>query len=155
LAGLVLIAWRAIRRRAGAPELLLLAWVLPYGLITISFQVKFLRYLEPITPFLCIAAAYLLWRIATAGSVTQRAAWKVARYVPAAAVLTATALYAFAFLQIYTAPITRVQASNWIYRNIPAGATITDESWDDSLPFARVVDSKPRSQGEYKVVTMN
>lgn len=155
LAGLGLIIYRAIRRRASGPELLLLAWIVPYGLITISFQVKFLRYLEPITPFLCLTAAYILWRVAVAGRPTLPAVWRAARYVPVAAVLVATVLYVYAFMQIYTAPITRVQASNWIYRNIPAGVTITDESWDDSLPFARVVDGKARSQGEYKVVTMN
>ncbi|MEP7199992.1 MAG: DUF2298 domain-containing protein, partial [Chloroflexota bacterium] len=75
--------------------------------------------------------------------------------MPLFTVLIATALYAFAFLQIYTEPITRVRASEWIYRNIAAGATITDESWDDSLPFALLLDGRGRSQGEYKVVTMN
>ena len=155
LAGLALLAIRAIRRRAGAPELLMLAWIVPYGLITLSFQVKFLRYLEPITPFLCLTAAYLLWRIASASSLRLPSPLKVIRYAPLAVVIVATVLYVYAFMQIYTAPITRVQASNWIYRNIPAGAVITDESWDDSLPFARVVDGRPRSQGEYSVVTMN
>jgi YYY domain-containing protein len=156
IAGLGLLLTRAVRRSAAPSELLMLAWVLPYGLITFSFMVKFLRYLAPVTPFLCLMAAYFLWRIARAGTkVRIRKPLTVVRYVPLAAVLGATIVYAYAFMQIYTTPLTRVQASDWIYRNIPAGATITDESWDDSLPFARVLDGRARFQGEFKVVTMN
>ena len=44
-----------IRRRS--EDLLLLSWVLVYFLINGSFMVKFLRYMLPILPFLCILGA--------------------------------------------------------------------------------------------------
>ncbi|MCA1554130.1 MAG: glycosyltransferase family 39 protein, partial [Chloroflexi bacterium] len=160
LGGLALVMVRAARRTASAGELLILAWVVPYAAITLSFQVKFLRYLVPLTPFLVLMGAYGLWRIAHSdwrtnrlSSIVRRWAWL--RYLPLMLLLIATAAYAFAFLQIYTQPLTRVTASEWIYRNIPAGSAITDESWDDSLPLGVVLDGRGRSFGEYREVQMN
>jgi len=39
-------------------------------------------------------------------------------------VLLGTFLWALAFIQIYTEPVTRVQATRWIYDNVPSGATL-------------------------------
>ena len=49
----------AVHRRKG--ELLLLAWVLPYFLLTGYVQVKFLRYMLPLTPFLLIFGSRMLF----------------------------------------------------------------------------------------------
>lgn len=47
-------------------------------------------------------------------------------------------LWPLLFISIYTKPHTRVDASYWIQKNIPAGSTILTEYWDDPLPL-RVV----------------
>lgn len=44
--------------------------------------------------------------------------------------------YAIIFISIYTRPHSRVQASNWIYKNIPSSSTIANEYWDDALPLS-------------------
>src|SRR5699024_2443686 len=46
-----------------------------------------------------------------------------------------TLFYAVAFDSLFVRPLSRVQASEWIYDNIPAGSTITSEYWDDALPM--------------------
>src|SRR5262249_49539338 len=110
-----------------------------------------------VTPLLCLSAGYVLWRVASGewpvpwGAIANF----IVRFAPAGVVLAATITYSFAFMHIYAEPVTRVQASEWIYRNIAPGATITDEVWDDSLPLGQLVDGKPRSLSEYKVVDMN
>ncbi len=62
------------------------------------------------------------------------------RWIPAGLavlVVAATALYGLAFSSIYTRPLTRVAASDWIYQNIPKGSTVANEHWDDALPLSR------------------
>jgi hypothetical protein len=42
--------------------------------------------------------------------------------------------YPLSFLSIYNHPNTRIQASDWINKNIPAGTSLAVEHWDDALP---------------------
>jgi len=49
-------------------------------------------------------------------------------------VVVMTLLMGIAFYSIYTRPVTRVSASKWIDENVPAGAVIGHESWDDEVP---------------------
>lgn len=44
-------------------------------------------------------------------------------------------LYSLFFLNIYSHLHTRVDASTWIYKNIPSGSSLTNEYWDDPLPL--------------------
>jgi hypothetical protein len=115
---------------------------LPYFLITGSFYVKFMRYMQPITPFLMLyGAAWLLH-----GLNFTRPFW---RNVAAAAVLLATTSYSLAFLNIYTQPHPWDAAAQWIYRHIPSGTLILSEQWDDYLPATTTVDGALRRREEY------
>ena len=53
----------------------------------------------------------------------------------AALVLLSTFAWAFAYTRIYTEPVARVRASEWLYANVPAGAVLAAEHWDDALPL--------------------
>jgi YYY domain-containing protein len=48
-------------------------------------------------------------------------------------VLIATAFYAYSFSNIYTRPITRVEASRWIYQNIPGPITLPIRGGDQQF----------------------
>ncbi|HQR45943.1 MAG TPA: DUF2298 domain-containing protein, partial [Thermoanaerobaculia bacterium] len=123
--------WGAVRlarrfRRWSPFEIVALAWVVPYFLVTASFEVKFPRYLLPIYPFLALWAATALTALAERG---RRG--RLVRGI----VVAGTALWALAFLSIYARPFTPVAASRWFYENVPAGKKLLSQHWDEGFPL--------------------
>jgi len=154
--GLGFFLWRVARYRRGE-ELLILAWVVPYFLFTGSFMVKFMRYMLPLLPFFLIMGAAMLYASKDwlEGKVPERrllasAIW----YGVTGFVIASSVLYVWAFTGIYSRPHSRIQASEWIYRNVPPGSTLALEHWDDDLPLSRAVDGRPRNIGEYQTLKM-
>src|SRR6185369_3346948 len=131
----------AVRERSRI-DLVLLAWVVPFFLITGWFEVKFVRYLLPIYPIMILWAAAWLWRIAQSSRVGRLALWTV---------VGATALSTLAFLSIYMRPHTVVTASEWVYRHIPTGKTILTQHWDEGFPMPLPNGGNP---GKYKVIDL-
>jgi YYY domain-containing protein len=149
--------WRVARYRRGM-ELLMLAWVGPYFLVTGSFMVKFMRYMLPLFPFFFIMGAKMLysfrgWLEEREGAVARRASaiW----YGITGVVIGCSVLHSLAFASIYSRPHSRIQASDWIYRNLPTGSTLALEHWDDDLPLRGMVDGQSRSISEYETLKMN
>ena len=128
-----LIATLPFRSRQSRVDVLLLSWVVPYFLITGAFQVKFLRYMIPITPFLLLFGSRMLFDL-----------WdRVAPHSPAlrpwlmaglALLVGSTAFYALSYMAVYREPHTTVRASHWINLNVPRGSTILKEHWEEGLP---------------------
>ncbi|MCS6773797.1 MAG: DUF2298 domain-containing protein, partial [Thermoflexales bacterium] len=108
-------------------------WVGGYFLYQGAQWTKSIRYLLPIYPALCVLAAHLLisfWRRfpSLAGHRLARAGLRLAALAPMILVLSGTALWARAFLHIYDGEITRVQASRWVYENVPTAITLEWQS---------------------------
>jgi 4-amino-4-deoxy-L-arabinose transferase-like glycosyltransferase len=127
LAALWATAARLVRVRALRPgEWILASFFVPYVLITCTFEVKFPRYLLPVYPIL------LLW----AGAwLAERAARGFGGRLLKAAVVAGTAVWALAFLTIYTRPHSAVTASVWFHDRVPDGAHVLEEDWDEGFPF--------------------
>ena len=113
--------------------MLLLAWVAPYLLITGSYQVKFLRYLLPVTPFLLLFGTAMLvelwdrWR----RSRPRLRPWMIAGL---AALVGATGFYALSYTSIYARTHPAVTASEWLTENAQPGSFVLKEHWEESLP---------------------
>jgi len=133
--------WRLINFDLQSPisNLLLLAWVVPFFLTTGGFFVKFMRYLQPMTPFLMLWAAAWLF--------SWRRSWL--KWGVGTAVLLTTTLYAISFVNLYQQPHPWVAASEWIFANVPQGSLVLSEQWDDSLPSTMLIDGEPRRRSEY------
>jgi YYY domain-containing protein len=139
--------------------------------------IKFMRYFLPIYPFLILLAAYLIARLWESSMVpaqqvltsleseSSRKNWiertrRVLLSRPlvlglTAFLLTGTLLYALAFHSIYTRSNTRIAASRWMQKNIPAGSTLANEHWDDWLPIGGVDGiSSYGDSGLFKAVEM-
>ena len=131
-AGAVWLMWRGLRGKLQAPQVLLLLWLVPYALVVGRFWAKFGRYLLPITPILCIAAAaFLVWLVRRLPGKKQIFGW-----VGIAAIIVSTVAWAFAFEHIYSVTNPQVSASRWIYTHLaPTTPFATEGEWDRSLPF--------------------
>src|SRR5207249_3311520 len=130
LAGVGVLGFGLWRRRTSLAEvalgLMLLSFVLA---VFFYFGSKFAhtgRYLLPLVPFAVLAAAWGLVSILRGRPRVLAAVGGV--------LVAATGAYALAFHHVYTTPSTRIAASDWIGRHVPAGTTIAIEHWDDSLP---------------------
>lgn len=106
-----------------------LIWVLFLFLLQGSQFAHSMRYFLPIYPFLCLLASLKS---------------------PPKILFFLHLIYGLFFLSIYTRPHSRVQASNWIYQQLPAGSRITNESWDDPLPLYL----SPRHPNIYQSITL-
>ena len=130
--------WAADRRRAGT--LVLLGWAVPFFLYTARLEVKFLRYMLPLTPVLCLFAADLLWQLGglipdPRREVERRSPLLIAlRWALIAIVFLPTVLWALAFARVYAQEHPWQAASRWFYEHAPPGSTYTWEAWGDPLP---------------------
>ncbi|MBP7791647.1 MAG: glycosyltransferase family 39 protein [Candidatus Goldbacteria bacterium] len=117
--------------------MLILSWMVPYFLIVgVSFG-KFNRYMLLFTPFLALITAKFLYDLF---SFFKEKKWPV---LISAVVMGGAAFYGLAFMNVYTNSHTWIQASRWMYKNIPEimpgsnppkRTTILNEQWGDDLP---------------------
>lgn len=131
------------KEKKWAQELILVIFLLSYFAVVGKFAVGWMRYMLPLYPLLCLFGAVFVYR------------FLVPKVNPFPRILPFL-IYNFSFLilliwplsfmHIYTRPNTRVLASEWINQNIPMGATIATEHWDDGLPIG--------TQGNYKVLEL-
>ncbi|MBI4336335.1 MAG: glycosyltransferase family 39 protein, partial [Chloroflexi bacterium] len=128
-------------RRKG--DLLILAWVLAYFGIVGGFQVKFLRYMLPVTPFLLLYGARMLvalydhakrLRLPSLGWLWRKVTPARAVAAVIALVVGATAFYALAYEGIYAGPHPAVRASDWLRSNATPGSLVLKEHWDEAPP---------------------
>ena len=126
-----------LRTRDTRMDALLLSLVVPYFLIVGAFEVKFMRYLIPITPILLLFASrmmYDLWTWASRVSVPGRAAIRAIAFAIVALTVAATAFYGLAYTRIYAETHTGVSAAQWIRDNAPPNSLILKEHWEEGLP---------------------
>ncbi|MFH2022317.1 MAG: glycosyltransferase family 39 protein [Patescibacteria group bacterium] len=111
-------------------ELIYFSFFLIYFLVIGRSAVKFMRYMLPLYPFLAYLSAQGLSSL-----IKQK--WLSPRLSKILVVVTLgfASLWTMAFLNIYTRPHTRVEATDWMLTNIPPGSVISQEHWDDGLPL--------------------
>lgn len=133
--GFAWAGWRTLRGRPDwRAQLIPVVWVGGYFLFMGTRWVKSIRYFLPIYPFLCLLAAWALvelWRRGErcAARLERRPGARLARWVPAiaaAVVVAGTLIWASAFVwAVYLQEHTRLQATRWIWENIPASFHLT------------------------------
>lgn len=129
-------------------EWIIWLWMAPNFFTTMLFHTKFPRYLIPQVPFFCLwAAALAIWAYAILRQQRYHGSERRARWhlVPAALAVGAvvwSALYSFAFIDIYREDHTWTVCSRWFEKEVPEGKRIVTEQWDDSVPWDGRVSSR-------------
>jgi YYY domain-containing protein len=136
IAVVALLATLPVRSEKSRINVLLLAWVVPYFLITGSLQVKFMRYLIPIAPFLVLFGAQMFvaaWDCVGSDHKRRRRV-RLILAVSVALLLGTTAFYAVAYTNVYGQTHTAVRASEWLVSQAPDESEILKEHWEEGLP---------------------
>ena len=123
----------AVYRRNKA-DLLLLAWIIPYFVLTGYLQVKFLRYMLPLTPFLIILAARMLFWIKDKSSHHLPRYINIVKSLMVLLVLS-TIFYGFSYMNVYMEPHTAARASEWINEHVENQSIILIEHWEEQVPL--------------------
>lgn len=134
LGGFAWAGWRIYKGDWRRPAVVLWGWGLFYFLWQSNGFNPTMRYFLPFYPVLLIFGAWglvQLWDLGVAerkGRAVQPQ-WKkwlrpTAGVLGAAAVI-GSALWAWAFVQVYQQDVSRIQAANWIYANLPGPITLT------------------------------
>jgi len=126
LAGLV---WLLLRR----DRLAFLAAVFPlaYGLSAgqTATIAPFIRYTVPLAPPLAVAAAVL------SADLLRHPKWRRPAQLATAVVLSTTLVWALAYMNVYHAPDSRLEASRWLLKNVPADSKILIEPSQNTPPM--------------------
>jgi hypothetical protein len=137
----LLVRWL---RQGTWADTLLLAWTGPYLAVSGLLYARYLRYMLPLGPVLCILAVRLLISLKSR-RVQAISLWSVA---------LASLVFSMVFVSIYVPVHSWIETSEWIYRSVPAGSTLAVEDWDMRLPLALDLAGQPRRIGEYNVLTL-
>jgi YYY domain-containing protein len=129
--------WRLGFRRDFRVLLPALFIALYFGFMGRQFSL-YLRYFLPLYPVLAALAAYMLVEgLAYFGriDIKQRLPLGSAGKAVIAVLLVAATLPGLAYLSIYSKPVTRIAASEWMSDTWPIGTKVGAEHWDDTLPL--------------------
>ena len=121
------LATAIVRRRKS--DLLLLSWVLPFFLVTGWSEVKFLRYVLPLVPFLCLFGAHLF----SALYERLRGNWQRLVVACMALVIACSAFYSFAHVSIYSKRHPILRTADWVNANVGPEEIVAAEDWEFPL----------------------
>jgi len=141
LLGLLWVMWRVVRRQAIIGEYVILAWLVLYFGPTGLFLAKFMRYMAPVTPLLVLLGAGMVahrdFAGRSKGEMTEAAGKRFAalRGIAGGLALLGAVIWSLAFVNgVYGSEHPWVTASRWVYQNIPDGACIAAEHWEEGFP---------------------
>lgn len=121
--GLGGFVWMAIRK----PRVALVLGVFPiayYAVVGMGHNV-FVRYMIPVVPFLCLAAAYAVTELARVVARQASRRWEpIAATALAAGIVAPTAWSSIQFDQLLSQEDNRNVAARWVHEQVPTGSTI-------------------------------
>jgi YYY domain-containing protein len=136
--GVVTMGWRILR---GDWKKYLLPWVwtMGYFLWQSSLGNSVMRYQMPVYPMFALIAAWMIYFLFTYKP--KKTVWikplRITGGILSVISLVGTFIWAFMFSSIYVEPITRIEASRWIYENVPGPVNLMIEQ--DGEKYQKII----------------
>lgn len=137
LIGFLLSLHTLIKLKGKTIWTLIVLWTIGLMCYQLNQYPQNMRYYFPLYPFYAIFAAYVLnffnikkFTLITLGIIVL--------------------IWPISFIAIYKRPHSRIIASQWIYENIPQNATLSSETWDDTLPLFL-----PQNENTYNIIPLD
>lgn len=143
--GTLFFTYKTFRKPFDSRLLTLVTFFWLYFLVVGHFAIGFMRYTLPLYPLLCLFAAFFVQKLFDF-LYSHFKNYKPLLLTTYYLLLITLLIWPLFFISIYSQPNTRIQASEWIFQNIPAGKTLAREHWDDGLPLAK--------QNQYKILEL-
>ncbi|MBN2005637.1 MAG: glycosyltransferase family 39 protein [Anaerolineae bacterium] len=134
------LGWRIIRHR-GWQHLIVWVWGTLFFLYQGTQWVKSMRYFLPVYPVFTLFAAWFAirgmeWTLSSELDTLWKRILRPLLLATPVVVLVGAVAWAIAFLHIYAEPFTRIEASRWVYDNVPTAITVhTAEAVDINVPL--------------------
>ncbi len=122
------------RRRESIPMFIILFWVIGFFVYQSLQVAPTLRYFIFIYPFLAIFAGIGIEKVMSYVLSVRQTKFKC--YILYVICFMLLIIWPLMFSSIYFHKHTRVEASEWIYKNLPNNSVILGELWDDPLPLS-------------------
>ncbi len=111
-----------------------LAFLVPYLLINGQFEVKFLRYMLPVTPLLIAFAGGAIWWAYTSVVPRFHLALRVGAYAVGVVGFLLLAHYTVAYLNVFDGQHPAQDVSDWLRENGSPGTVVIQEHWEEGIP---------------------
>jgi 4-amino-4-deoxy-L-arabinose transferase-like glycosyltransferase len=147
--GIVLLITNILRYPANTHKIiasiLILSWIIPYYCIIGSWEVKFVRYIIPLLPFLSICAAYsVCWiigkfssRILPAESSHKKILISILLTIVVLVVLISPMISSINVLKNFMTDDTRTISLDWIDSNIPSNSSVIIQSYTPEISLLK------------------
>jgi YYY domain-containing protein len=133
--GFLLMGWRIFTAN-WKKHVLLWGWTGVFFAWQASSWVRAMRYQVLIYPMFAIIGAWGIFAIWEKGKIVSRSRrstlLKTVAVIAGIAAVAGTLAYAFAFTRIYNRTMTRLEASEWIYQNIPGAVNLSIDTGNET-----------------------
>ncbi len=143
------LLWAGSRIVRGLPDatrnLLPVGWILVYFAWIGNLWVMSMRYYLPLYPGLILLGAWALVELARRGLAAEGRSpiWRFAGVGVLVTVLVATQIWGLMFTNIYRNQLTRVQATHWVWENIPGDFSMVVENAPPGTPLVNIALFNP------------
>ena len=111
-----------------------LSFLIPYLFINGQFEVKFLRYMLPATPFLIVFTAAAIWWVHTDLLPKLHKVARFGAYALGFMAFLLLAHYTFAYLNVFSGAHPAQDVSKWLRENAEPGTVVIQEHWEEGIP---------------------